>query len=425
MSGSENQVLAIVVGGGPAPGINGVISAATIEARNHGWGVVGCLDGFQWLAQGDDQHFRPLEISDVSRIDQRGGSILRTARANPTKDPQQMANVVRVLEGKGVTHLITIGGDDTAYTSSRVEEFAEGRLKTAHVPKTIDNDLPLPESVPTFGYETARSVGVEIVQNLNEDARTTGRWYFVVAMGRTAGHLALGIGKAAAATLTLIPEEFGSESAEISVTQVADILESSILKRLASGKNYGVAILAEGLASQMREDDLSKFGKLEHDEHGHIRLGEIELGGVFKDAVSKRLKARGRKMTIVTKNLGYELRCADPIPFDAAYTRDLGYAAVKFLREGGSGALISVVGGALTPIPFKQILDPETHRTSVRRVNVHSESYEVSRRYMIRLDASDIAVPEKLGRLASAAGTSTEEFRKQFGYLVEPAATGG
>src|SRR5690606_23336266 len=125
---------------------------ATIEARNLGWDVVGSYDGFQWLAQGDDQHLITLEISHVSRIDQRGGSLLRTSRANPTKDPQQMQNVLRVLEQRGVTHLLTIGGDDTAYTSSRIEEFAQGRLKTAHVPKTIDNDLPLPESVPTFGY---------------------------------------------------------------------------------------------------------------------------------------------------------------------------------------------------------------------------------------------------------------------------------
>jgi len=419
MTMTQKNVLALAVGGGPAPGINGVIAAATIEARNHGWDVLGALDGFQWLSRGDDEHLVSLQIGDVSRVERRGGSILRTSRANPTKDPQHLENVLRVLKQRGVTHLITIGGDDTAYTSSRIEATANGALKTAHVPKTIDNDLPLPESVPTFGYETARSVGVEIVQALSEDARTTGRWYFVVAMGRTAGHLALGIGKAAAATLTIIPEEFGTTEAQITVKQVADILEGCILKRRASGKNYGVAILAEGLGAQMSEEELSEYGHLERDAHGHIRLGEIDLGGVFKETVNHRLKERGLKTTIVSKNLGYELRCADPIPFDTAYTRDLGYAAVKFLRNGGSGALISVVGGSMHPIPFTELLDKQTHRTSVRRVNVKSESYEVARRYMIRLDASDLDDSHTLDRIAREANVSPEEFRTQFGGLAE------
>ncbi len=421
MTTSEKNVLALVVGGGPAPGINGVIAAATIEARNQGWDVVGCVDGFQWLSQGDDQHFVTLNIENVSRIESQGGSILRTSRANPTKDPQHMDNVLRVLEGRGVTRLITIGGDDTAYTSSRVEAHAAGRLKTAHVPKTIDNDLPLPESVPTFGYETARSVGVEIVHSLSEDARTTGRWYFVVAMGRSAGHLALGIGKAAAATLTIIPEEFGGPDAEIRVKQVADILTGSIIKRQMTGRNYGVAILAEGLAGHLREEDLSDYGHFERDDHGHIRLGEIDLGGVFKETVSRRLKECGLKTTIVAKNLGYELRCADPIPFDAAYTRDLGYAAVKFLSDGGSGALISVIGGQMRPMPFSQLLDEQTHRTMVRRVNVESESYAVARRYMIRLEDEDFADAERLTQLAKVAGVSPDEFRAEFGYLGEGA----
>lgn len=417
MNDSRKTVLALVVGGGPAPGINGVIAAATIEARNLGWDVVGSYDGFKWLAEGNDKYLTTLEIPNVSRIDQRGGSILRTSRANPTKDPQQMQNVLRVLEQRGVTHLLTIGGDDTAYTCSRIEEFAQGRLKTAHVPKTIDNDLPLPESVPTFGYETARSFGVEIVHNLREDARTAGRWYFVVAMGRSAGHLALGIGKAAAATLTIIPEEFGDPDAEITVKHVADILEGAILKRIASGRNYGVAILAEGLAGQIRESELSDYGRFERDSHGHVRLGEIDLGRVFKDTVERRLKERNLKTTIVSKNLGYELRSADPIPFDASYTRDLGYAAVKFFRNGGTGALISVIGGRMQPLPFSELLDPETHRTAIRRVDVNSESYEVARQYMIRLKASDFANEDWLNCLAQTAGTTPEQFRNQFEYL--------
>jgi 6-phosphofructokinase 1 len=414
MADSVKNVLAIAVGGGPAPGINGVISAATIEARNNGWEVLGAIDGFKWLSQGDDTHLRTLKIGDVSRVHAAGGSILGTSRANPTKDPQHMRNVLDVFNRHGVTHLITIGGDDTAFTASRIEAFAEGRLHTAHVPKTIDNDLPLPESVPTFGYETARAVGVSIVRNLSEDAKTTGRWYFVVAMGRTAGHLALGIGKAAGATLTVIPEEFGDEQVEITIDRIADILEAAILKRLTMGRSYGVAILAEGLANQIPERNLAKYGKVEHDEHGHLRLGEIDLGGVLKEAVGNRLKGRGIKMTIVSKDLGYELRCADPIPFDSEYTRDLGYAAVKFLSGGGSGALISTVGGQLKPIPFAELLDPNTNRTAVRRVNVQSESYEVSRRYMLRLQREDISDPEKLAALAEVAGTTPEEFRRQF-----------
>lgn len=329
-----------------------------------------------------------------------------------------MEAVIRVLEQRGVTQVITIGGDDTAYTASRIEAFAQGRLRIAHVPKTIDNDLPLPEGVPTFGFETARAVGVEIIHNLSEDARTSGRWYFVIAMGRSAGHLALGIGKAASATVTIIPEEFGGADAQIGVGHVADILEGSILKRRASGRDYGVAILAEGLANQMREEELSDYGHFERDEHGHIRLGEIDLGGVFKETLGRRLKERGIKTTIVAKNLGYELRCADPIPFDAAYTRDLGYAAVKFLNDGGSGALISVIGGKMQPLPFAELLDEKTHRTAVRRVDVRSESFEVACQYMIRLEDEDFADQSRLQKLAETAGTTPEQLEKQFGYLA-------
>jgi ATP-dependent phosphofructokinase / diphosphate-dependent phosphofructokinase len=414
-SASAKNVLAIAVGGGPAPGINGVISAATIEARNNGWDVLGSRDGFKWLSQGDDTHLEKLKIADVSRIHADGGSILGTSRANPTRDPEQMQNVLDVFARHGVTHLITIGGDDTAFTCSRIEAFGEGRVHTAHVPKTIDNDLPLPESVPTFGYETARAVGVGIVRNLSEDAKTTGRWYFVVAMGRTAGHLALGIGKAAGATLTIIPEEFGDEHATITVGRIADILEGAVIKRLSMKRGYGMAILAEGLAAQIPEENLAKYGKVERDEHGHIRLGEIDLGGVLKETVGNRLKERGIKMTIVSKDLGYELRCADPIPFDCEYTRDLGYAAVKFLLGGGSGALISTVGGRLRPIPFADLLDPNTNRTAIRRVNVRSESYEVARRYMLRLNPEDLIDSEMLEKLAAAARTAPGQFREDFG----------
>src|SRR5947209_3499272 len=237
LSGSEdstmsggNGKLALLVGGGPAPGINGVLSAATIEARNQGLDVIGFQDGYRWLMKGDTRHWRPLDIADVKDHALRGGSILGTSRANPAKrKDNRVDTVLGALRSLGVTELVTIGGDDTAFSASQLHKRAGGALRVAHVPKTIDNDLPLADSTPTFGFETARHLGVGIVRNLAEDARTTSRWYLIVSMGRAAGFLALGIGKAAAATLTIIPEEFRGR--EVKLDEVCDILLGSIIKR--------------------------------------------------------------------------------------------------------------------------------------------------------------------------------------------------
>ena len=222
---SAKNVLAILVGGGPAPGINAVISAAAIEAINEGFDVLGIQDGFKWLMRNDTAKARRLTIEDVSRIHLDGGSVLGTARDNPTKSADALRAVLDTLRAHGVTHLMTLGAADTALSSSTVAERSGGRIHTVHVPKTIDNDLPLPSHIPTFGYQTARHYGVELVQNLMEDARTTKRWFVVVAMGRKAGHLALGIGKAAGATLTVIGEEFGRDTVPFS--EICDIVEGA------------------------------------------------------------------------------------------------------------------------------------------------------------------------------------------------------
>ncbi|MEK6630456.1 MAG: 6-phosphofructokinase, partial [Acidobacteriota bacterium] len=138
------EKLAIVVGGGPAPGINSVISAATIRSSLEGVEVVGVLDGFEWLMQGDIEHVRPLSIDDVSRMHFRGGSRIGTSRANPTKNPAHLENTILSLLRLNVSMLITIGGDDTAYSAMQLAEKGHGRLRVVHVPKTIDNDLDLP-----------------------------------------------------------------------------------------------------------------------------------------------------------------------------------------------------------------------------------------------------------------------------------------
>ncbi|HZV04519.1 MAG TPA: diphosphate--fructose-6-phosphate 1-phosphotransferase [Gemmataceae bacterium] len=420
--------LALLVGGGPAPGINGVISSVAIEAREQGIEVIGFRDGFQWLVKGDAEHYRELTIDDVKAIQLRGGSILGTSRTNPTKSEKDMQNVLDVFRRLNVTMLVTIGGDDTAYSGSQVYAKAGGAVRVAHVPKTIDNDLPLPGSTPTFGFETARQVGVGIIRNLAEDARTTSRWYLIVSMGRAAGHLALGIGKAAAATLTIIPEEFGDR--RVTLDEVCDIIIGSIIKRRSMHASYGVAVLAEGLLEAIGEAgllecmstaQLGRYGQITRDPHGHLRLGEIEFGRMIKDRLSARLDELNLPVTLIDKDLGYELRCADPIPFDAEYTRDLGYGAVKFLRSeeaGKFGAIISLVGGHLEPLPFSQMINPKTLRMQTRRVNVQGEGYECARRYMIRLDRRDFDNPQRLARLASVVGMTSDQFRQRFEYIL-------
>jgi 6-phosphofructokinase len=415
----SKEKLAILVGGGPAPGINSVISAATIRGLLQGVEVLGIRDGFSNIMRGrtDADAVRPLRLEDVSRIHFSGGSILGTARDNPTKDPKLLDTVVETLLKLGVTQLITIGGDDTAFSALKVAERANGRVRVAHVPKTIDNDLDLDPNVDTFGYQTARHVGVEIVKNLMVDAKTTSRWYLAIAMGRKAGHLALGIGKAAGATLTLIPEEF--PRFKTTLQTLADTLAGAIIKRRAEGHTDGVAVLAEGLVESLPEEDLKKFGNIEHDDHGHIRFSEIDIGDGIKKATVKRLRELNIKTTIVSKNIGYELRCADPVPMDMEYTRDLGYCAAKFLFSGGNAAMVAMQGGNFVPIPFAQMLDPQTGRTRVRMVDVHSTRYAIARRYMIRLRRDDFDDAVTVKKFAEVAKLSPEDFQRQFAYLVE------
>jgi ATP-dependent phosphofructokinase / diphosphate-dependent phosphofructokinase len=407
--------LAILVSGGPAPGINSVIAAATIRARLEGLDVIGVQDGFEWIMQGDVDHITPLTIQSVSRIHFRGGSHIGISRANPTRDPALLDQAISSLLRLDVSNLITIGGDDTAFSAMKIEQRAAGRIRVVHVPKTIDNDLDLPPHVETFGFQSARHIGVEIVKNLMVDAKTTSRWYFVITMGRKAGHLALGIGKAAGATLTLVAEEFLNP---VRLQTIVDTLAGAIIKRLAEGRRDGVAIIAEGLVLGIAPEDLAGIEYVERDAHGHLRIDDVNLGEILKSQVMARLRTFGIKTTAIAKNIGYELRCADPIPFDMEYTRDLGYCAAKYLLAGGHAAMICMQGGHFVPIPFREMIDPDTGRTRVRLVNIHSTRYAIARRYMIRLRRDDFEDPHTLAKLASSMHLSEEEFRRQFEHLV-------
>ncbi len=417
----KNGRIGILVGGGPAPGINSVIAAAVIEAVNSGYEAVGFKNGYEFLVKGDTSQNVELGIDDVTTIHTQGGSILHTSRTNPTKRVEDLETCVATLKKLDISHLITIGGDDTAFGASEIARAANGEIRVAHVPKTIDNDLPLPGDMPTFGYETARHVGAGIVMNLKEDSRTTNRWYFIVAMGRHAGHLALGIGKAAASTITLIPEEFPGKT--VSLSEVCDVLEGAILKCRVTGRPDGVAIIAEGIASKLNMSDLRNIAGVEipRDEYGNIRLADLPLARILRTEVERRFKERGEAMSIVDLTLGYELRSAAPIPFDIDYTRTLGHGAVRFLledtpegEEAIHGAMICIVGSQQRAVPFEDMRDPETGKTAIRMVDTTKLYYDVARRYMIRLEQSDLEDEEMLKLLADSASMQPEAFKRRF-----------
>ena len=431
------STMGIVVGGGPAPGINGVIGAAAIEAVNNRLRVLGFYDGFSHLVAEDfdsKKHVRELTIAEMSRIHFDGGSILRTSRTNLLDssklesstvvqgNAEKIARVLRHLQSLGVKYLLTIGGDDTALSARLLAEASGRKLRVVHVPKTIDNDLPLPGDIPTFGYTTARHVGAEIVANLMEDSRTTQRWYVVVTMGRNAGFLALGIGKSAGATLTIIPEEFPKTT---TIREIADVIEGAMIKRRTMGRKDGVVVLAEGLAYKLGDrEELSRLlGKeVPVDVAGHPRLSEFPLAQILKEEIQRRFAAREDSITVVAHVLGYELRCARPTTSDLGYTRDLGHGGVRLLldrKTNNSGVMVTIQEGELVPIPFEDMIDPTTNRTRIRTVNLRSYTYSVARAYMIRLEKADFESVEMPVALAAQAKMTVDQFREKFQHVVD------
>jgi len=312
--------------------------------------------------------------------------------------------------------VITIGGDDTAYSSYNLEKHSKGSLHVVHVPKTIDNDLPLPGNAPTFGFETAKQWGSELCKNLRVDAQTTSRWYLITAMGRSAGHLALSMAVGSGSQLCVIPEEFPSGT--IRLDDIADLVEAAIAKRKAEGSDWGVAVLAEGLLDRMDPQELAGFVTLEYDEHSNPRLSEIDLGRVVRDVLLKRFKERKLDVGFITKIIGYELRCADPVAFDVQYTRTLGVGAVEFLAEGQGNALISLQDGRLVPIKFEDLRDPATGKVRIRRVDPNGGVWRSALALQARLRPEDLQ-GERLEGLAKAAKMTPQQAQERFAALAK------
>ena len=194
-----------------------------------------------------------------------------------------------------------------------------------------------------------------------------------------------------------------------------DIITGSIVKRYLIEKNYGVAVVAEGVIEKIAPEDFELLGQIVLDEHGHIRYSELDFGEILKQAVLAEVKKLGIKISVVDKEIGYELRCAAPISYDIDYARSLGYEAVQFLLRGDTGAMITIQDNQAVPLYFADITDPETGKTKVRRVNIDTVHYKIARGFMIRLEEEDLNDPG----LANAYKMSQEDFRQRYQYLFE------
>ncbi len=345
----------MLAGGGPAPGINTVISSVAKVFLRDGYRVIGLHDGYKNLFT-ENPSIIDIDFEMADRVFSMGGSMLRMSRYKPA----DLEFKTSFFKKNNVKLLVTIGGDDTASTANRVSKFLSERkfpIQNIHVPKTIDNDLPLPEGQPTFGYQSAKQEGVRIGRTIYEDARTSGNWFVVSAMGREAGHLAFGIGAACHYPMIIIPEMFNKT--KVTLDKITRLIISSIVKRKILGIPYGVAIVSEGVFHFMSDDEIEASGiQFTYDEHGHPELGIVSKAHIYNMLLQIRLKQLSINVKSRPVEMGYELRCIAPTAWDLMYCSLLGIGVKKIFDDGLTGCIVSSdAAGDIFPLFLKDLED--------------------------------------------------------------------
>lgn len=362
--------IAILCAGGPAPGINTVISTIAKVFLRDGYKIIGVHDGYKNLFNGEAETVN-INFHYADRIFPRGGSTLRMSRYKP-KDTEFSPDF---FVDNNIKLLVTIGGDDTASTSNRLAKFLEKKkinIQNIHVPKTIDNDIPLPDMMPTFGFNSAKDAGVEIGNIVYEDSRTSGNWFVISSMGRSAGHLAFEIGASCHFPIIIIPEMF--DKTKITLSKIVNLIISSMVKRKLEGVDHGVAIISEGIFHVLDSEEVKNCGiTFTYDAHGHPELGNVSKAHIINVLVQRKLKELGIDIKSRPVELGYELRCHRPVAFDLTLCTILGMGVKKLYEEGYKGCIVSTTRNAeIVPIFMKDIED-ETGKIPPRLVNINTE----------------------------------------------------
>lgn len=364
------KTIAILCGGGPAPGINTVIATVTKVFLKDEYRVLGIHEGFKGLLS-EVAEVEELTFEKADFIYNQGGSALKMSRFKPKDEDFN----TRLFVNEGIELLVTIGGDDTASSANRFTKFLASkniRIHNIHVPKTIDNDLPLPEGIPTFGFTSAKEMGVTIGKIIKSEAATTQNWYVLMSMGREAGHLAFEIGKGIHASMIIIPEMFNHT--QITVEKVIRLIISSMIKSRIRGQKAGVAVIGEGIFHYLQSEDISSSGiSFTYDAHGHPELSDISKAHIINQILRNRLRGLGIDIVSRAVEVGYSLRCVDPSAFDLTYCTTLGIGVKKLYEQGHSGCMVAVnLEEEIIPVYLKDVED-ENGKIRTRLVNVEKE----------------------------------------------------
>ncbi len=411
--------VAILFAGGPAPAANAVISTAASAFIRAGVEVIGMKHGYSSLASyspdkplQQNKDYLVLDHMALKRSRSAQGIMIGTARTNPGKyvshhshldDAELSAPLKNVYEGLrslGVEALVSIGGDDTLKTANKFRLYQDRlpagskRIPVVHLPKTIDNDYAGIDF--TFGYFTAVETLAAEIRNLLYDAEASRAYFLCETMGRSAGWLAYGAAIAGEASLVISVEDIiGSYRLQESYTnpktneqEIRDVMDvdrvvsrivKTMMARDTEGKEFGVIVMAEGLAELL---PMKYLEGIPRDEHGHISISHVNLGRMFARLVSEAYKKESNKSRKVTGlQLGYESRCAKPHAFDVMLGSQLGVGAYRALAEEGlDGVMVSVIGQLqLHYVPFEKLIDPNTLVTVVRYITTGSDFHRLAR----------------------------------------------
>ena len=364
----------ILCGGGPAPGMNSVSMSVAKTFLTKNFRVIGLHGGYSGLFS-KNARTEDLTFAIADRYFNRGGSYLEMSRFKPTdKDFEENFNL-DLFKENNIKLLVTIGGDDTASTANRISKFLAAKgypIANIHCPKTIDNDLPLPANAPTFGYNSAKNEGAHLARTVYEDARTSGNWLVISAMGRTCGSLALGIGEATHCPMTIIPEMFNKT--EICLDKVVKLSISAILKRKVMGVNYGTIVAAEGLFHEFKAEEMEAAGvHFSYDDHGHPELGKVSKAVLFNDLLEAEFKKIGLKVKSRPVEIGYDVRCQDPVAYDLTYCTELAMGVYQLYSEGKTGCMVYVDAyGNVSPLYLADLQDPTTGKIPPRVVDINA-----------------------------------------------------